>query len=1368
MPAAMRPVLWLLRLVGDALLVAVLAFALVQTRPVQAWLEKLPAIATSTANVHVAVTGLSGLVPFRFTVARIDIADRKGIFAVLHDVGFAIRAAPLLHGRVEIRAIGIGEAEVVRRPALPHPPRLPHPPHLPLVVLDRLAVGRLVLGAPHHGERIVATLSGHVALAEGRSEVALDLHRIDGQAGKLTLMAALFGAASRLDLHLAASEPSGRLLDRLLGRGDHLPLALSLDGDAPLADWHGRLSVSAGALARIDARLALAVTGGSAAGVSGMAVLAPLLPRGLAAILGNRIDFSLRATKTADRLVLGRLRVVTAAGELTGAGSLAAASARAGQGAIAVTLAAAVPQLARLGTVFGTSAAGTAELAATIGGNLERPLLDLRLSAHGLALRRAGVPPASATSLNLVAHAERQGASGFAATVDGAADGTRTGLAAADALMDGRITLAGAIHRGRDETVYFDRMALAGADVKLSGSGSFAPAARHLTADLAMAIPRLEPLGAVSGKRLAGALTANARLAGPLHRLRLDADVDARDLAIDGFGLDRLRFTAAIADLAAPRATLDGSFREGGLSGTVALAAELPDRSELVLPWLRLAAAGGGIDGALRVTRDTGLVQGRLDGNIPNFAPWSRLAGLPLAGSARFTATLAAQAGQALDFRLTATSLGVGAGTSRLAVGHAELETRFADLGRSPSGRGRLALSGLRLGHLPLAAANLAFDSLRPGRFGFHGGASAHALSLAFAGDAGREPDGATAYGLQLVRLDGSIAGENLRLERPLVFLRRGADFALSGRAIALGPGRIGGSGSLRGQSLALDLTAANLPLAPAARLLGHPSLHGALSLSAAVGGTLAMPRGHLAAAIRGLGFAKPIAANPPQPGVTLSGDWDGRRLTLDGRVGGLAGDRVRFTGSFPLLLARRPLGLSVPRDGRLALGLNGEGDIGHLAELLPIGEDRISGKFTAVLSLGGTVAMPSAAGRVAIVDGRYENFASGAVLTGLNAVLSGDRNRLTLASFSAGDGATGKIGGEGSVSLEPAPALAGAAPGPSADFAVNVHDFRIAARDEALVKASGRLTLAGPLGGLTVTAPLTIDRADINLPNRLPPEIVVIHVVRVDGKTGKPVQPTSPTSAVLPARLDITLDMPGRVFVRGHGLDSDWRGRLSITGSAAAPRVAGTLVAIGGSFSLLGKTFQLTRGRIVFDGNSRPDPVLDIAAQVVAADITAEVRIGGLASAPKISLTSTPQLPQDEILSRVLFNQGKGQISAAQGLELAQAAAALAGQNFGTLDRLRGSLGLDWLGLGTGPQGAAPSIVNPNPNNTAQLNNSGNVVSAGKYVARGVSVGVTQGVSPPTSKVVVEVQLGNHLTVDTSAGQNSGTGIGINYNFDY
>ncbi|MGA7262224.1 MAG: translocation/assembly module TamB domain-containing protein, partial [Stellaceae bacterium] len=110
--------------------------------------------------------------------------------------------------------------------------------------------------------------------------------------------------------------------------------------------------------------------------------------------------------------------------------------------------------------------------------------------------------------------------------------------------------------------------------------------------------------------------------------------------------------------------------------------------------------------------------------------------------------------------------------------------------------------------------------------------------------------------------------------------------------------------------------------------------------------------------------------------------------------------------------------------------------------------------------------------------------------------------------------------------------------------------------------------------------------------------------------------------------------------------------------------------------------------------------------------------------------------------------------------------AGALAGGGPGVLDRLRGGLGLDWFRLGSGPSGPASTTLNPRA--TTGSATGGTALSAGKYVAPGVSVGVSQGLSPPTSKVTVEIELRPHLTVQGEAGQSGSTGIGLNYNYDY
>jgi translocation and assembly module TamB len=613
---------------------------------------------------------------------------------------------------------------------------------------------------------------------------------------------------------------------------------------------------------------------------------------------------------------------------------------------------------------------------------------------------------------------------------------------------------------------------------------------------------------------------------------------------------------------------------------------------------------------------------------------------------------------------------------------------------------------------------------------------------------------------LRLTRLNGSLYDDPIRLERPLALSKRGDDFGFSDLGLAFGPGRIIGNGGVRGSSLSLTLNVTNLPIASGARLLGYRDLHGSLTGAISLGGSLGAPQGRLTLAAHELAFASPRHRRAPLLGLTVDGNWNGREMALRGRVTGLEKDTITFGGSVPLALTRAPLSISVPPLGRLALQLQGSGELGRLADLLPLGEDRLSGHFTADLSVGGTVVVPAANGRVRIAGGRYENFATGMVLTKLEADLVGDRDRFSLTSLSAGDSANGSLRAQGSVALN-------GAGGPSADLSATLTNFRIAARDEALATANGTISVRGPLAAPKVSARLGLDQGEVNLPASLPPSVVVLEVTRINSKTAQQPPPPAPDKTpAVPAALDISIDMPGRIFVRGHGLDSEWRGQLTITGTSAAPEIAGSLEEIRGSIDLLGKSFALTRGRIVFDGGAKLDPTLDIVAETNAADITAQVFISGLASAPKIKLASTPPLPQDEILARVLFNRGTGQITPGEGLQLAQAAAELTGGGPGVLDRLRSGLGLDWFKFGSAPAGAASSILNPRMASTSARN--GTALSAGKYVAPGVSVGVTQGISPPTSKITVEIQVRPHVTVQTELGQTGGSGIGLNYNYDY
>src|SRR5258708_39556232 len=125
--------------------------------------------------------------------------------------------------------------------------------------------------------------------------------------------------------------------------------------------------------------------------------------------------------------------------------------------------------------------------------------------------------------------------------------------------------------------------------------------------------------------------------------------------------------------------------------------------------------------------------------------------------------------------------------------------------------------------------------------------------------------------------------------------------------------------------------------------------------------------------------------------------------------------------------------------------------------------------------------------------------------MTQMQAEIVGDRDSFTLTSFSAADTASGSLKAQGNVVLK-------GASGPTAELSATLDNFRVAARDEAVATASGTVSIAGPLTAPKVTAPLTVDRADINLPDSLPPHVVVLKVVGTNSKAGKQRAPTPPT----------------------------------------------------------------------------------------------------------------------------------------------------------------------------------------------------------------------------------------------------------------
>lgn len=171
---------------------------------------------------------------------------------------------------------------------------------------------------------------------------------------------------------------------------------------------------------------------------------------------------------------------------------------------------------------------------------------------------------------------------------------------------------------------------------------------------------------------------------------------------------------------------------------------------------------------------------------------------------------------------------------------------------------------------------------------------------------------------------------------------------------------------------------------------------------------------------------------------------------------------------------------------------------------------------------------------------------------------------------------------------------------------------------------------------------------------------------------------------------LDLTITAPGRIFLRGRGLDAELGGRLRIGGTTANMIPAGRFDLIRGRLSILGTRLDLSDGSATLQGSF--DPFIRLIATARSGGYTIGVNMIGPVSAPQISFTSSPALPEDEVLAQLLFGRSVSALSPVQLLQMADAAAALAGgsSQSGLFASLRENLGLDDLDFQTDADGNA------------------------------------------------------------------------------
>ena len=556
----------------------------------------------------------------------------------------------------------------------------------------------------------------------------------------------------------------------------------------------------------------------------------------------------------------------------------------------------------------------------------------------------------------------------------------------------------------------------------------------------------------------------------------------------------------------------------------------------------------------------------------------------------------------------------------------------------------------------------------------------------------------------------GQVERRPLVLEQAAVFTRSGDGWALAPTRVSFG----GGRAILSGNSGSLPSVHAQLQSMPLEVLdIISPDL----DLSGRASGTLdyawkGTRSGRLNLTVRGLSRSGLLLASQPiDLGVAavLTGDRAGMRATAvsKGETIGRAQARFAPLGNGPVMaeLMNAPLFAQVR--------YNGTADT--LWRLSGIEVFDLTGPVAIGADIRGRLADPAVRGSIRTQNVRLESAVTGTVIENLVTDARFQGPRLVFNRLSGQTPGGGTIEGSGTVTFSEGRTLL--------DLAFNASQAQLLNRDDVAAKVTGPLKVQSNGRGGTISGKLRLNSGTFTLGQAsnagAVPKLAVRH-------TGIDQADVIEPDALSPWRLDVDL-AGGSLQVRGLGIRSTWTTDLKIGGSADSPAFTGRADLVRGDYEFAGRRFRLERGIIRFRGESPPNPLLDIRAEAQVQGLDATVLVQGTGLKPEISFASVPQLPQDELLSRILFGTSITNLSAPEALQLASAVAAL---NSGTssldpINALRRSVGLDRLRI-------IPADIA-----TGQKT----AVAAGKYIGRKLYVEViTDGQDYSATRVEYQV----------------------------
>ncbi len=1373
----------------------------------------------TSGNTRVKIAATTGSPPGRMRFIGLSVADNQGVWAKADSLEIAIQPLALLSGLLDIQIIRLRNVQVIRQPEGADKPSSTEPfrlPELPVSInIQAFRVDNLNLSEEVAGVAANLNMTGAAEWRGTDIGLDLDIRRTDTDSDKIVARLNLDQGES-LAVDMSIKGAPGGLMASLAGLQAHQGIMVSLSGDGPLDGWSGDLQASVDGLASFGGDVTVAEKPDYIAiGVKGDADIKDIIPEDVAARLGSNPALALEARLAAGEPLGLKIEMQNAALfarlETSYLSDSISELAR-------FELNIQDPAILQPWLGSFSLAAGYAKGVVT--GNMARPEISVKAQISGLAVNNEPLEGFDTVDLllkgvresdpdrfhikELVANTPAFSAEGGGSfslggeggelllevvapdlkklrtlsgmTLDGSVNirallqlektgdqnldlvartkDFQTGIGQADGMLGPAPVLKLKAVRSNEATTTKASLEVEGKAVMAVADGAL-DQGNQIQGEYKVGVTDTPVMREVLGLNLPADIALAGAVSGPIDDPLISGRLTASDmteaqLALRDIGGD-FQFKNIVTSPAG-KVNFSMTLPAGQMKASAVVASRAD--GTIVIDPISVTAPQTVITGNLLLPPKEGLT-GNLTGEVANLEQLAAQFDLEAGGTARFDVQMKSQ------------------GKDTHIAAHAGIDSFSTILpGRDVARIEKLEFSASAIMGQTLrdVTAELNISSMRAVTaeiselalsLSGEGRATHYKLSLAgdYRGDVSFESEGdftdnRDGFTLIVSRANGILYGRDLKLNK-LLNIRAG-----KGKLIAAPLDMDFADGQITGRYIhapgKMDVEAAvnNLDLILVSLVLPQMPVNGKGDASVQLTLTDGVPNGSVDISLRDVVSASGQSSTVPPAQVTLVGNIDGSSMAFDGHLTAEDILVANVRGSVPLKIDNTA-GTMVPdRKRPVAASLDWKGEVGIITALVPTQDHRISGNLNGKIQVSGTLEAPAFAGDARLADGYYENLSLGLLANNASAEMTLDNRRVMLKAFQAGDGEGGQFSGEGFLDLLPDQQF-------PADIRLTLGNARVLRTNDIKAAASAALGYRRSPENATLDGSLEVKSLDAKIKNRLPPDIVKIEVTEINlppGRETAAVNVSDRQSGVdYPTLLDVRVEAARRLFVRGKGLDSEWGGQLDIGGTVEEPTIAGEMELVRGTFTTAGKEFNLTEGTLTFVSGGEIDPIINVQAEYKTGSFTAILRLTGRASQPDVMLSSSPELPQDEILARILFGTSADKLGALEAAQLASAAASFSGSGDGldVLDVTRSALGLDRLrvesGAGDGTDRSAGALI-----------------AGGKYLTNNIYIEVETAPSTGQSKASVKVDLTDNLSVESDVGSDNTTGISLQWRKDY